>query len=133
MRRLLLLCLLSVLAGCAGPQVSDYAREQPNLELSDYFNGELEAWGMFQNRSGEVVRRFHVALTGTWQGDVGTLDERFTYSDGTTQQRGVQGVIAQQHPEVEVVLHPAVGDAQYCDGFEFLGEDGFPRVDPQSG
>ena len=42
MRRLLLgvsaeCCWL----GCAGPQVSDYAREQPNLELSDYFNGEL--------------------------------------------------------------------------------------------
>ena len=87
MRRLLLLCLLSVLAGCAGPQVSDYAREQPALELSDYFNGELEAWGMFQNRSGEVVKRFHVTMTGTWDGDVGVLDERFTYSDGTKQTR----------------------------------------------
>ena len=87
MRRLLLLCLLSVLAGCAGPQVSDYAREEPGLELSDYFHGELEAWGMFQNRSGEVVKRFHVAMTGTWDGDVGVLDERFTYSDGSTERR----------------------------------------------
>ena len=55
--------------------------------MSDYFNGELQAWGMFQNRSGAVVKRFHVAMTGTWRGDVGVLDERFTYSDGSTERR----------------------------------------------
>jgi hypothetical protein len=26
-------------------------------------------------------------MTGTWQGNEGTLDERFTYSDGTTERR----------------------------------------------
>ncbi|WP_445940586.1 DUF3833 domain-containing protein [Pseudomonas sp.] len=87
MRTLLICCLLALLVGCAGPQVNDYASEQPRLELSDYFNGDLQAWGMFQNRSGEVVKRFHVAMTGTWKGDVGVLDERFTYSDGSTERR----------------------------------------------
>lgn len=85
--RYFLCVLLLVLAGCSGPDVRQYAGESPRLELSDYLNGELEAWGMFQNRSGEVIKRFHVALTGTWQGDVGTLDERFSYSDGTTERR----------------------------------------------
>ncbi|MCZ4324323.1 Putative lipoprotein [Pseudomonas sp. 8BK] len=87
MRTLLICCLVALLAGCAGPQVNEYVSEQPRLELSDYFNGELQAWGMFQNRSGEVVKRFHVAMTGTWDGDVGVLDERFTYSDGSTERR----------------------------------------------
>ena len=87
MRTLLICCLLALLVGCAGPQVNDYASEQPRLELSDYFNGDLQAWGMFQNRSGAVVKRFDVALTGTWDGDVGVLDERFTYSDGSTERR----------------------------------------------
>lgn len=87
MRILVSLLLVLTLAGCGSPAIRQYAAEQPALELSDYLNGELEAWGMFQNRSGEVVRRFHVALTGTWQGDVGTLDERFTYSDGSTERR----------------------------------------------
>lgn len=87
MRIWLMLCLAALLIGCAGPQVNDYASEQPRLELSDYFNGDLQAWGMFQNRSGEVVKRFHVAMTGTWDGDLGVLDERFTYSDGTTERR----------------------------------------------
>ncbi|OEC36861.1 Protein of unknown function [Pseudomonas cuatrocienegasensis] len=87
MRYLTIFCLALWLVGCSSPQVRDYAAEQPRLELSDYFNGELEAWGMFQNRSGEVVKRFHVAMTGTWEGDTGVLDERFTYSDGTTERR----------------------------------------------
>ncbi|MBB1518335.1 DUF3833 domain-containing protein [Aquipseudomonas guryensis] len=87
MRALIVLLFALSMAGCTGPDIRQYAAEQPALELSDYLNGELEAWGMFQNRSGEVVKRFHVAMTGTWQGDVGTLDERFTYSDGSTERR----------------------------------------------
>ena len=42
---------------------------------------------MFQDRSGEVVKRFHVVIEARWQGNTGTLDERFTWSDGTTSQR----------------------------------------------
>ena len=42
---------------------------------------------LFRSRSGKVVKRFHVLIDARWQGDTGTLDERFTYSDGTTQRR----------------------------------------------
>lgn len=31
------------LAGCAGPSVQDYAKEQPQLDLRQYFNGPLTA------------------------------------------------------------------------------------------
>lgn len=75
------------LAGCAGPSVQDYAKEQPQLDLRQYFNGPLTAHGMFTDRSGKVVKRFTVRMTGTWKGDEGTLDEHFVYSDGSTQQR----------------------------------------------
>jgi hypothetical protein len=73
--------------GCAGPVPLDYAGEQPVLDLKTYFNGEMTAHGMFTDRSGKVVRRFTVAMTGTWTGDDGVLDERFTYSDGSTERR----------------------------------------------
>jgi len=76
------------LAGCASaPTPADYAAEKPVLDLKRYFNGELIAHGMFTDRSGKVVRRFTVQMTGTWQGNEGTLDERFTYSDGKTERR----------------------------------------------
>ena len=78
----------AALTGCAGgPPVSDYAQELPVLDLKSYFNGPLKAHGVFTDRSGKVVKRFIVEMEGTWQGPVGTLDERFTYSDGTTQRR----------------------------------------------
>lgn len=86
-RLLLLLAGTALAAGCAGPTPADYAGEKPPLELKTYFNGELSAHGLFTDRSGQVVRRFTVAMTGTWNGNQGTLDERFSYSDGSTERR----------------------------------------------
>lgn len=84
-----LFAVLSVLmlGGCASVDVSEYRAEQPALDLRQYFNGDIDAWGMFQDRSGKVVKRFHVVIKASWRGDVGTLDEDFTYSDGTKQRR----------------------------------------------
>ena len=76
-----------LLSACAAPTVDDYAAEKPLLDLKTYFNGELVAHGLFTDRGGSVQRRFVVQMTGTWQGNQGTLDERFTYSDGSTERR----------------------------------------------
>jgi len=76
-----------LLVGCSTPQIQDYAAEKPVLELRDYFNGTLDAYGVFTDRSGKVVKRFTVVMECSWQGDAGVLDEAFTYSDGTTQRR----------------------------------------------
>ena len=89
-RRHVLLTLLAgsaVLAGCAGPQVSDYAQQRPALQLDRYFNGRIRAHGIFQKRGGEVVRRFTVVMDCHWEGNQGVLDEAFSYSDGSTSRR----------------------------------------------
>ena len=89
-RRLLLTASLAgaaTLAGCAGPQISDYAGEKPALDLRSYFNGTLDAYGVFTDRSGQVVKRFTVVMRCTWDGDNGVLDEDFVYSDGSTGKR----------------------------------------------
>ena len=75
------------LSACAGPQISDYAAETPVLDLRKYFTGTVDAWGIFTDRSGRVVKRFTVVIDCQWQGDEGVLDEAFTYSDGTLQRR----------------------------------------------
>jgi len=87
-RRLLLAATaITALAGCAGPQVSDYASQTPKLDLRSYFNGTLDAYGIFTDRSGKVVKRFTVLMVCSWTGDDGVLDESFSYSDGSTQKR----------------------------------------------
>ncbi|HWS11528.1 MAG TPA: DUF3833 domain-containing protein [Rhodocyclaceae bacterium] len=86
-RLLAILAAAFALAGCASVQVDAYRSEKPVLDLRSYFDGTVDAWGMFQDRSGKVVKRFHVVIEASWQGDTGTLDELFTYSDGTTQRR----------------------------------------------
>ena len=86
-----LLCGVLMLGGCAGVQVEQYSASKPTLELPRYFNGTVDGWGMFQSRSGEVVKRFHVVIDASWKTlegrEVGTLDERFDWSDGTTSRR----------------------------------------------
>ena len=81
------LILASAVAGCAGPVAKDYVTERPALDLRQYFNGPLVAHGIATDRAGKVIQRFTVALNGSWQGDEGVLDERFSYSDGRTEQR----------------------------------------------
>ena len=86
-RILVLMVALFGLWGCSSVEIDKYRSETPVLDLRQYFNGTLEAHGIFQDRSGEVVKRFTVIIDASWQGEVGTLDERFTYSDGSTQRR----------------------------------------------
>ncbi len=82
-----LLASVGWLAGCATQNLDGYAQEQPVLDLRTYFNGPLVAHGIFQDRGGQIVRRFVVQMEGRWDGDQGVLDERFTYSDGRTERR----------------------------------------------
>ncbi|KAF0813072.1 hypothetical protein IGB42_02472 [Andreprevotia sp. IGB-42] len=85
-RGLIVLCCSALLA-CASPDVALYRDQKPVLDPVHYFSGKTEAWGMFQKRGGEVVKRFHVEIAGRVEGKALILDEHFSYSDGTTQQR----------------------------------------------
>lgn len=76
-----------LLGGCASQHVESYAQDKPVLDLRQYFNGTLDAYGIFTDRSGTVVKRFTVVMACSWNGDEGVLDEDFRYSDGSTQKR----------------------------------------------
>jgi hypothetical protein len=79
--------LVLALSACSSPQPGQYANGQPVLDIQSYFNGRLDAHGMFQDRSGTVVKRFVAVMHCSWSGDTGILDEDFSYSDGTKQRR----------------------------------------------
>ena len=75
------------LTSCASVDVAEYSAETPVLDLAQYFNGTVDGWGMFQDRSGKVLKRFYVRIDATWDGNRGTLDEHFDYADGEKQNR----------------------------------------------
>lgn len=85
------LACVGVLSSCAGPDVTQYAKQGPELDLKRYFNGRIVANGMFIKRGGEVARRFKVVMDANWRKegglDVGVLDEAFEYDDGEKQRR----------------------------------------------
>jgi hypothetical protein len=68
-------------------QAKDFEGTTPRLDLFDYFAGDTRAWGIFESRSGELMRQFTVDIRGEVEGDSLTLTEDFVYADGETQQR----------------------------------------------
>jgi hypothetical protein len=87
MKKLGLITALSFITGCSSVKVQDYNNEKPVLVLENYLNGKLDAYGIFQDRSGLVAKRFHVVMDCKWENGIGTLQEDFIYSDGTKSRR----------------------------------------------
>jgi hypothetical protein len=69
--------------------VDDFKNSDPKLTLEDYFEGRSKAWGIFEDRFGNIRRQFTVDIEGTWDEDaqVLTMIEDFDYSDGETERR----------------------------------------------
>lgn len=77
-----------VLCACKSVELQDYTDTRTAFDLPKYFEGNTQAWGLVQDYSGKVTRRFHVRMEGkkTPNGQL-VLDEYFTYDDGEKQFR----------------------------------------------
>jgi hypothetical protein len=88
MRAILILGFTLFLAACGGrPALDDPPLGEAQLNLEEFFAGDLVAYGQFQDVLGTVRRRFVVEIDGTWDGETLRLLEDFTYEDGSTEQR----------------------------------------------
>ncbi|MGA0804920.1 MAG: DUF3833 domain-containing protein [Pseudohongiellaceae bacterium] len=87
MKMLLPLLFATLLTACGSVSVSDYSNTSPQLDLREFLNGELRAYGMLQDRSGRMTRRFTATLQGSWNGEEGVLAEVFQFDDGEVQER----------------------------------------------
>ena len=88
MRKLAALAFALMLTACnAVPTFEQPSLGGPKLDLEDYFEGRLTAYGQFQDITGKVRDRFTVDLEGRFDGEVLTLVEDFVYDDGREEQR----------------------------------------------
>ncbi len=77
-----------LITGCSGSmKPEDFSNKQPRFVIEEYFTGKTKAWGIFEDRFGNLRREFVVDITGTWDGKQLILDERFVYSDGEKETR----------------------------------------------
>ena len=84
------MAIFSFLCACSSGQdkkLAQYADNKPALQLEEYFNGPIKAWGVVEDWKGNIRRRFDVDMHGSWEGDIGTLEEHFRYYDGEEQSR----------------------------------------------
>ena len=81
--------VIATLMGCSGAssQLKEYDGTSPKMDIKEYFTGPIKAWGVVQDRSGKVTRKFDIDMVGTWNGNEGVLEEEFSYYDGEKQQR----------------------------------------------
>ena len=90
MRKIILLILLilgPLTAGCNKMKIEDFEGKEPKFVLEEYFSGKTRAWGIVRDRFGNIRRQFTVDMTGTWDGETLTLDEKFSYDDGEVDTR----------------------------------------------
>ncbi|MED5358073.1 MAG: DUF3833 family protein, partial [Pseudomonadota bacterium] len=73
---------LLVLSGCTNMKPTDFYGTTPQLRIEEYFAGHTRAWGIFEDRFGNLRRQFVVNIDGKWDGETLVLDEHFLYSDG---------------------------------------------------
>ena len=72
---------LSIMA-CSSPSLDKHLGSSPELKLETFFQGELVAYGMVLDRSGNLLRRFNVKMMADWQGNKGEIKEWFEFDDG---------------------------------------------------
>ncbi|ESP92451.1 DUF3833 domain-containing protein [Pseudoalteromonas luteoviolacea] len=84
MNKVFLLIAMLLLSGCQSAVQSDeYQNMTPKIDVYNFFDGRVQAWGIVQNRNGELVQRFKVNINGSVDGDGRlVLDEKFSYGYG---------------------------------------------------
>jgi hypothetical protein len=76
-----------LLVACGSIDVNEYRDAGPKLDMRTFFDGELKAYGILQDRSGKVTRKFTADIDASWMGNKGVLDETFYFDDGETSKR----------------------------------------------
>jgi len=87
MKPALPLVAMFTLSGCGTMTPDDFSEHEPKLDLFQYFSGETQAWGLFEDRFGQVRRQFQVEIAGRIEDGELVLEEDFLYADGERDRR----------------------------------------------
>ena len=93
-KALLILILLIIIAALIKSNLfndnmkpEDFKDTEPEIKIEKYFEGQVKAWGILQDRKGGVTRQFEANMLGKFENNILTLEEDFFWKDGETQRR----------------------------------------------
>lgn len=99
-----------MLWSCSTEQLDSYQGTMPLMKFDEFFNGPVKGYGIVQDRSGRIIKRFDIDMLGEWKGNKGTLKEHFVYYDGSTQDR-VWNIQKQDHDSFIGQASDIIGNA----------------------
>lgn len=68
--------------------MADAALQKDSIfDLTEYWHGTLNGWGMIQGWGGKILSRFDITFHGSWQGNEGILHEEYRYYTGAAETR----------------------------------------------
>ncbi|MEH6525215.1 MAG: DUF3833 domain-containing protein [Sneathiella sp.] len=111
MRILLAITLVILLSSCGTMKPEQFENADQKLNLFTYFDGRTTAWGIFEDRFGDLRRQFKVSIEGTVEGDTLTLDENFIYDDGEISRR-VWSIVRKDDHNFEGTADDIIGVAK---------------------
>lgn len=83
----LTLLIILLFTGCSQTDMKEFQNNTPKLDLFNFFEGETIAYGIFEDRFGNLKRQFRVNIDGKINNQTLTLDEDFLYDDGEQAKR----------------------------------------------
>ena len=83
----LTLFIILLFTGCSQTDMKEFQNNTPKLDLFEFFAGETIAYGIFEDRFGNLKRQFRVNINGKINNQILTLDEDFLYDDGEQAKR----------------------------------------------
>ena len=81
------LFIILIFTGCSQTDMKEFQNNTPKLDLFNFFEGKTIAYGIFEDRFGNLKRQFRVNIDGKINNQTLTLDEDFLYDDGEQAKR----------------------------------------------
>ncbi|MEN2494756.1 MAG: hypothetical protein TECD_00664 [Hyphomicrobiaceae bacterium hypho_1] len=61
--------------------------KKTTFSFVDFFEGQTQAWGIFEDRFGKIRLHLSINMNGSWSRDNFVLEENFYYNDGRQENR----------------------------------------------
>ncbi len=87
LRFIFITILAFFLFACSGMDINQYKNESPKLDLQTYLNGKIKGYGIVQDRNHNVTKRFDFSGNASWNGNIGTFNEKIVYNNGKVDKR----------------------------------------------